>query len=60
MLATPGRGEAGDSLDAGGKVSPAKLPDVTVLYLRPNSSHSFYMFCWDWPYSVYKMGLITS
>lgn len=32
-LATPGRDEAGDSLDSDGKISLAKLPDVTLLNL---------------------------
>lgn len=33
MLATPGRDEADDSLDSGGKISLANLPDATLLYL---------------------------
>jgi len=40
MLATPGRGEAGDSMDSGGNISLDKFPDVTLLYLQSNSSHS--------------------
>lgn len=43
-LAAPGKGDAGNSIDSGGKISLAQLPDVILPYLQSSSTHCFHTF----------------